>query len=311
MKKMTLTLSGPEVSSLCLGTMYFGAREDEATSFRLLDQYADAGGSFLDTANIYAHWVPGGKGGESELLLGKWMRERGNRGRMFVATKVGFNYAEQERGLTAEQIALECDKSLKRLGVDTIDLYYAHVDDPDTPLEETLEAFDRLVKAGKVRHIGASNYLAWRLEKARWLSRSNDWAEYLCVQQRYSYVRGRRGVSFQPQLEANDDLVDYCQREGVRLLAYSALLGGAYTRPDREFSAQYIGPDTDNRLAVLRNVANELNVTRNQVVLAWMLATGVLPLIAASTPGQMQENLDVLNIRLSDEQIARLNVAGA
>jgi aryl-alcohol dehydrogenase-like predicted oxidoreductase len=157
MKTIPLGHTGIPVSTLCLGAMYFGTRQDEATSYRLLDQYLDAGGFFIDTANIYSHWVPGFKGQESEALLGRWMKARGNRSRLFVASKVGFEYGEVQRGLKAHQVESECEKSLKLLGVEAIDLYYAHVDDRDTPMSETLEASDRLVKAGKVRAIGASN----------------------------------------------------------------------------------------------------------------------------------------------------------
>src|SRR5690606_4556003 len=134
--------TGVEVSVLCLGTMFLGTRNDTPSSHRILDSYLDAGGTFIDTANIYAHWVSGFRGGESETLLGEWMRERGNRSRLFIASKVGFGYPGVERGLTAQQIEAECEKSLRRLQVDTIDLYYAHVDDRITPLEESLAAFD-------------------------------------------------------------------------------------------------------------------------------------------------------------------------
>ena len=134
MRTTPLGWTGVEVSIFCLGAMYLGTRNDAASSYRLLDQYVDAGGSFIDTANIYAHWVEGFRGGESETLLGEWMRRRGNRSRIFLATKVGFEYPGVERGLSAAQIEAECDKSLRRLGVETIDLYYAHVDDRSTPL---------------------------------------------------------------------------------------------------------------------------------------------------------------------------------
>ena len=311
MRTVTLGTSGAQVSALCLGAMFFGTRNDEATSFALLDQYVAAGGSFIDTANIYAHWVEGFQGGESEALLGRWLKARGNRDSIFLASKVGFNYPAAPRSLAARHIIQEAEKSLTRLGVETFDLYYAHVDDYRTPLEETLEAFDRLVQTGKARTIGASNYLAWRLEKARWISRTNGWAEYCCVQQRYSYLRGRRGASFDPQVEANDDLVSYTRTEGVTLLAYSALLGGAYTRADRTLDDQYLGPDGAARLAALHAVADETGATANQVVLAWMLHQGVLPLIAASTREQLAENLNALDVTLSDEQLARLNAAGA
>lgn len=195
MRTVPLGNTGVDVSALCLGAMYFGTRNDERTSFELLDQYVAAGGTFIDTANIYAHWVEGGQGGESESLLGRWMKARGNRADLFLASKVGFNMPGVERGLTAAQIEAECEKSLRRMGVETIDLYYAHVDDRVTPLDETLAAFDRLVRAGKVRFIGASNYLAWRLEQAHWVSKTHDWASFCCVQQRYTYLRPKPGAA--------------------------------------------------------------------------------------------------------------------
>jgi len=293
--------------------MYFGSSTDAATAYQLLDQYVEAGGSFLDTANIYARWVPGYVGGESETLLGKWMRQRHNRSGLFLASKVGFEMPGVERGLRASQIEEECEKSLRRLGVDTIDLYYAHVDDRSTSVEEIMEAFHKLVKAGKVHFIGASNFLAWRLEEARWVSRTQSWSEYCCIQQRYSYVRPKPGAKFAPQIAANDDLLDYCKSRGITLLAYSPLLRGAYTRPERPFPDQYVGPDTRARVAVLKTIAEEKNATANQIVLAWMIHSEpcVIPLVAASTTGQVRENLNSLKISLSTEDMARLNSAGS
>lgn len=314
MEKVQLGKTGVEVSALCLGTMYFGSKNNNVTSYRLLDQYAEAGGSFLDTANIYAHWVPGYKGTESETLLGEWMRERNNREQMFIATKVGFGYQDVPTGLTAKLIEQECNNSLKRLGVETIDLFYAHVDDRDTPLEETLEAFDKLVKAGKVRLIGGSNYLAWRLEEARWVSQTKGWAEYCCIQQRFTYLRPKPGASFGPQRSVNDDLLDYCAHRDLTMLAYSALLSGAYaSRIDRELPEQYTGPDADARMSALKAVAMETEATPNQVILAWMHQSKptIIPLVAASTMEQMQENLDALAVKLTDEQITRLTTASA
>ena len=312
MKTLQLGNSGIDVSACCLGAMYFGSRNDKETSWQLLDQYVEAGGRFIDTANMYARWVPGFVGGESETLLGEWMRARNNRQELFIASKVGFNYPGVETGLPAWRIEEECHKSLKRLGVETIDLYYAHVDDRTTPQEETLEAFDRLVKAGKVRAVGASNFLAWRLEEAKWISQTRSWAEYCCIQQRYTYVRPRTGTDFSPQVSANDDLLDYCQARGMTLLAYSPLLSGAYSRADRQFQSQYVGADTEARLATLRDVADEVAAAVNQVVLAWMLHSDppVIPLIAASTREHMQENLGALQVKLTAEQMERLNSAG-
>jgi aryl-alcohol dehydrogenase-like predicted oxidoreductase len=311
MKTVQLGNTGVEVSRFCLGAMRFGWDTDAETSFRLLDMYVGVGGSFLDTANIYGRKDDQRVGSISEMLLGEWMRDRKNRSRMFIATKVGFEYEGVERGLRAYQIESECERSLLRLGVDTIDLYYAHVDDRNTPMEETLGAFERLAKQGKVRFIGASNFLAWRLEEARWVSRTNGCAEYCCIQQRHSYVRPKPGEDFVPQIAANDDLLDYCRARGVTLLAYSPLLSGAYTRPDRPFARQYHGTDTAARLAALNSVAEELEATQNQVVLAWMAQSdpAVIPLVAASTVEQMEENLGALSLELSVEQMDLLNSA--
>jgi len=313
MRTVLLGNTGVVVSAFCLGAMHLGSREDKATSYRLLDQYVEAGGSFLDTANTYARWIPGCSGGESETLLGAWMHERKNRSRMFVATKVGFAYPGVERGLRAHQIQTECEKSLKRLRTDTIDLYQAHVDDRNTPMEETLEAFDRLMRAGQVRFIGASNFAVWRLEEAHWVSQTHGWAAYCSIQQHYSYLRPKPGASFAPQVAANSDLLDYCRARGVTLLAYSPLLGGAYTRADRSFPAQYLGPDSDTRLGVLKAIAEETGATASQVVLAWMAHSRppVIPLVAASTAEQMHENLGALEIELSTDQMTRLDDASA
>ena len=300
-----------QVSALCLGAMYYGTKVDQANSYRLLDQYLDAGGTFIDSANIYSWWVPGFHGGESETLLGLWMKERRNRGQVFIASKAGFGYGEVKTGLSALQIQTECEKSLRLLGIETIDLYYAHVDDRQTPQEETLEAFNRLVKAGKVRFIGASNFRAWRLEQADWISQTHKIARYQCVQQRYTYLQPRAGMGFDPQVAANEDLMDYCRSRGVTLLAYSPLLGGAYTRPEQPLDPPYRGPDNDNRLARLRAVAGAVGATLNQVILAWMMQSDppVLPVFSASTAGQMKENLGALDVKLSAEQMKQLTSA--
>ena len=313
MRTVTLGNTGNEVSALCLGTMDFGTHTDEATSYKLLDLYIEAGGSFLDTANVYAHWWPGYKGGESETLLGRWIRQRKNRSHLFLASKMGFGMPGVERGLRAHQIEEKCEKSLKRLGVETLDLYYAHRDDRNTPMEETMEAFEKLVKKGKVRFIGASNFLSWRLEQARWVSRTHNWTGYCCIQQRYTYLRPKPGASFDPQIVVNEDLLDYCRAQGITLLTYSSLLRGAYTRSDRPIPEQYVGPDTEARLAALKSITREKEATSNQIVLAWMMHSTpyIIPLVAASTIDQMRENLDALNIKLSTDQMERLNKASA
>lgn len=301
-----------QVSALCLGTMYFGSKNDKATSYTLLDRYVDAGGTFLDTANIYARWIDGFHGGESETLLGEWIAERGNRDKVFIASKVGFDYQDVPISLRADLIEQECNRTLKRLNVDTIDLYYAHKDDRTTPLDETMHAFNKLVQAGKVRYIGASNYLAWRLERAKWVSETNGWAQYTCVQQRYTYLPLRPGASSGRQEVANDDLRQYCADTGTTMLAYSVMLGGSYTRDDRPLPNEYRSPDNDERIATLRSIAQEVGATPNQVILCWMRQStpSVIPLIAASTLDVLNENIGALEFTLSDEHMQRLNTAG-
>ncbi len=313
MKKVKLGNTDTNVSTLCLGAMYFGTKQTQDESFTLLDQFAEAGGNFIDTANIYAHWIPNGEGGDSETCIGRWIRACGNRDKVVVATKVGFPYNNVPQSLKANIIEEECNKSLRRMGLETIDLFYAHVDDRSTPIEETLEAFHRLVLAGKVRYIGASNYMAWRLEEASWKSERNGWPEYQCVQQRHTYLRRIQGTTVgDPQVDLNDDLQDYCRNRDLTLLAYSPLLSGAYTREDRQLDERFLGADTDKRMTTLRAVAAEIGATLNQVVLAWMLGSDpqVIPLIAASSKEQMAENLAVVDIQLTKEQMDRLNTAG-
>jgi aryl-alcohol dehydrogenase-like predicted oxidoreductase len=309
----TIDLGGVQVSALAFGAMRLGTLQDEKQSFALLDRYVEAGGTFIDTANNYSFWYPGGKGGESETVLGKWMGARGNRSRLFLASKVGFNTPEPGHSLSRRTINAEVEKSLRRLGTDTIDLYYAHKDHRPDPLEETLEAFDALKRFGKIRLAGCSNTAAWRLERARALSRERGWLAYCCVQQRHTYLRPAPGASFGNQLAADDSLLDYCRENpDLRLLSYSPLLAGAYTRTDKPVPFQYRGPDTDARLEALRAVAAEVGATVNQVVLAWMLrgSPRVLPVFSASSVEQMNENLGAVAVRLSPQQLERLATAG-
>lgn len=313
MRETALGTAGIDVSAICLGTMHLGSKEDTVTSYAILDAYVEAGGSFLDTANIYACWIDGSSGGESEELLGAWMKDRGNRGDLVLASKVGFPYPGVEQGLKKSQIVEECDKSLRRLGVETVDLYYAHVDDRRTPLEESLAAFDALVSQGKVRFIGASNFSSWRLAEARCASAANGFVQYSCVQQRHTYLRPKPGATFAPQLSATEELLDYCSTNGLTLLAYSPLLGGAYVRDDKAIGAQYLGPDADRRLEILDQVAAEVGAGRNELILAWMMlqTPPIIPVTSAGSAAQLKENLRSLDLSLSPEQIERLNAAGA
>jgi aryl-alcohol dehydrogenase-like predicted oxidoreductase len=303
--------AGVDVSALCLGCMFFGTRVDAEKSIRLLDTYTETGGSFLDTANNYAYWIEDGQGGESEDLLGCWLRRRGNRDRLFLATKVG---AAPGEDLSGAAIRAAVDGSLRRLQTDWIDLYYAHVDDRSVALEETLAAFGELVTAGKVRHIGCSNYAAWRLERARRISDALALPRYCCIQQRHTYLRPRPGTDFGVQLVADEGLLDYCDANPeVSLLAYSPLLSGSYARPGRPLPEQYLGADTDARLDALRRVATETGASSNQVVLAWLMATtpSAIPLVSASSETQLEENLAAVSVELEAEQLATLDAAAA
>lgn len=318
MHQFTLGTTGLHVSAYSLGCMNFGSRTDKETSFRLLDRYAEAGGNFLDTANNYAFWNEGCFGGESESLLGEWMRTRKNRSGLIVATKVGAKPSvpgggfDQIEGLSRQAIDKAIDESLQRLGTDYVDLLYAHIDDAETPLEETLEAFNRLIKAGKVRAIGCSNYRFSRLLEAKGISSAKGLASYSCIQQRYTYLRPTIHADFGIQVSAVDDLLVYCkENDDITLLAYSPLLGGLYNREDASIPDAYRSEEQLNRLQVIRQVAGEVGATPNQIVLAWMLQNvpRVLPLVAVSDLAQLEENLGALHIGLNAELIGRLNRA--
>jgi aryl-alcohol dehydrogenase-like predicted oxidoreductase len=316
MRTVRLGNTGVEVSALCLGAMNYGTKLDQEGSFRLLDRYFEAGGRFIDTANNYSYWwAEDDRGGESETVLGRWMKARKNRGELFLATKVGFNTPQVGNSLSARTIRKELEGSLRRLGTEHVDLYYAHKDHRPDPLEQTLEAFEAAHQEGKVRFTGCSNMRAWRIEQARTLSRQRGWIEYCCVQQRHTYLRPVPGASFSPQLAVDEELLDYCREHGedLLLLAYSPTLGGAYTgRKDREVPAQYLGPDAAARLQALREVASEAGASPVQVVLAWMLHSEplVVPLVSAGTREQLDEDLGSLEVSLDAGQMRRLNEAG-
>ena len=315
MKSIPLGDTGERVSALCLGTMELGTKVDEPASMRLLDRYREAGGRFIDTANNYGNWSSG-SGWESETVVGRWMRERRNRDELFLVTKVGANPPAVGWGLSRGIITREIDESLSRLGTDRVDLFYAHIDSRPDPLEETLEAFDRLHRQGKIRHLGCSNYRAWRIEEARSLSRARGWIPYCCAQLRHTYLRPVHGASFHPQVFVDDEILDYGRSHAADflLLGYSTTLGGFYAgRADRPLMRQYRGPDSDARLKVLAAVAREAGATPVQVVLAWMLQSSpvILPLVSASTPEQLDEDLASLRLTLDDEQVRRLSAASA
>ncbi len=313
MEKIKLGKTNEKVSIFALGTMYFGTSTPYGISYAILDRYAERGGSFIDTANIYSWWRDG-KGRDSEKLIGKWMEARNNRNEMFIATKLGFEVSgtDIKGGLSAKQIESECEKSLKEMKIETIDLLYAHIDDRNTPLEETLDAFHKLIEKGKVRYIGVSNYISWRLANANLLAELNNLSQFCCVQQKFTYLRPHNGASFSPQVFLNDEMIDYCQEKQITIIGYSPLLKGAYTRSDREIPSQFYGLDTDFRLTTLRNIAMEHNATLNQIVLAWMIQSQpiIIPVIASSSIKQIEENLDSLEISLNYEEMFHLDTAG-
>src|ERR1051326_669641 len=233
MQKVKLGNSSVTVSSLCFGTDLIGSRIDRGTSFHLFDIFREKGGTFIDTGNFYSCWIPGCQGGESETSIGAWMKDRNLRDQMVISTKLGFDYPGCAGGLSAGEIERECEKSLRRLQTDRIDVYYAHRDDAATPLEQTMQSFDRLIRAGKVRAIGASNLKVWRIAEANTVSSAHGWQQYCVVEQRHTYFRPRHGADFGPQICINDDLKDYARCRGISLIGYSVLLQGAYTRFDR------------------------------------------------------------------------------
>ena len=312
MKVVPLGHTHIQVSALCLGAINFGTKIDEKASFAILDRFAEAGGNFIDTANNYSYWYDG-KGGESETVLGNWMKDRGNREDVVIATKVGFNTPEVGHGLSEDLIYREFEGSLRRLQTEYVDLYYAHQDYRQDPLKTTLGAFNKLHRRGMIRAIGASNYRAWRIEEARNLAKANGWPEYCCVQQRHTYLRPAPGADFGKQVAANEDLLDYCRaNDDVLFLAYTPTLSGAYNRSDREVSVQYHGADTDARLATLKAIADAHEATPIQIVFSWMLASApfTMPLVTAGTVEQLEENLGSLNIELSTDEMIALDTAG-
>lgn len=317
--------TGEQVSKLALGAMLMGTRTDEQTSFGMLDRYLDAGGSFVDTADCYAWWpAPGNTGGESETVLGRWLASRGNRDRVFLATKGTAWVADPDRyrgkpgppayaGADAATLRNALDGSLRRLGTDHVDLYYVHVDDKATPLEETLEALAGLVQDGKIRHIGWSNVRTWRLERILGLCDRHGWPAPVALQQQHSYLRPTAGANFLSIVD--DEQLDHLRgNPRLSLVAYSPILKGIYDDPAKrdghELMANYTGPDAEARLARLTALAGELAVTPNQLVLAWLLhQTDPTPvtLVGPRTPEQLDASLGALDIKLTDEQLTLLD----
>ncbi|MFD5157564.1 aldo/keto reductase [Streptomyces hawaiiensis] len=307
MRQRSLDGGGTMVSRLCLGAMPFGTTVDEQTSLAILDRFVEAGGTTIDTANCYSFWVPGGSGGESETVLGRWLKDRGGRDRLTIASKVGSGPGSdgQAEGLAPAVIREQLEGTLRRLGTDHVDVYYAHREDRTTPDEDTLAAFHQAVTDGKTRSLGASNHAAWRLAETRSLAERHGWTPYTVVQQRYSYLQPRPKTTLPEggHVHASDELLDYVRGHGLTMFAYTTLLFGAYGRPERPLPEHYLHPGTERRLQALAKVADELGVTPIQAVLAWLTGgePAVVPIIGVSSVAQLDECLAAADLELPGE----------
>jgi aryl-alcohol dehydrogenase-like predicted oxidoreductase len=321
METIALGKTGERVSRMCLGTMYFGSRVGEEQAFDILDRYYERGGRFLDTADNYCFWLDGFSGDESELCLGKWLKRRKNRGELFLASKCGVRPTGKNgefEGLSGQAIRKAIEGSLKRLGVERLDLYYLHVDWRKEPLEETLETFDALVKEGVVGHIGCSNMSTWRMLKGKELSRRHGWSEFAAIQQWYSYLKPRDNADLWVQKFVDEELLDYCEAEAdVAILAYTSTLGGLYkwnsiyeyNHP--ALNNRFFSEDNERRLSVIRAIAEERGVSPFRVVFAWMLRhrAVIIPVLGVSSVSQLEDNLAALDLSLSDEDFQRMRNA--
>ena len=306
--------SGLQVRPLAFGGNVFGWTADAATSYRLLDAFVAGGFSLIDTADVYSRWIPGHVGGESETVIGDWLQQRpGVRGKVVIATKLGMDMGEGNQGLSRAYMMRAVDRSLVRLKTDYIDLYQAHRDDADTPLEETLSAFAELIKAGKVRAIGASNYSAPRLAEALKVSADKGLPRYETLQPEYNlYSRGFEG-----------ELQDLCSREGIGVIPYFSLASGFLTgkyrsEADTEGKARgrmtkgMINPRGLAILSAMDKVAAAHSATLAQVALAWLVAKGVAaPIASATSLEQLNELTGAADLRLTTDDVAQLDKAGA
>ena len=308
--------SGLKVSEICLGTMQWGWTANEATAFEVMDAFVDAGGNFIDTADVYSRWVEGNPGGVSEEIIGRWMKARGNRRHIVLATKVRGRMWDgpNGEGLSRAHIMQAAEDSLRRLQTDYIDLYQIHFDDFDTPIDETLRALDDLVHQGKVRYIGCSNIAAWRLMKSLWVSDKLNLVRYDSLQPHYNLVH-------REEFEA--ELKPLCESEGVGVIPYSPLAGGFLTgkyRPDQpppssaryeRIKQLYFGERGWRTLEAVEAIARERGATPAQIALAWLLAQPVItaPIIGANSVEQLNDNLAAADIHLTQEEMERLDEA--
>jgi len=311
MEKRKLGFAGPEVPVICLGGNVYGWTLPEAEAFRQLDAALDAGLNFVDTADVYSRWVPGHNGGESETIIGKWFAMTGERKDVILATKVGMEMGEGKKGLKAAYIRQAVEDSLERLQTDYIDIYQAHKDDAETPLEETLGAFNELVKQGKVRFIGASNLSGARLTEALETSRKQGLASYVSLQPHYNLVE-------RPDFES--DLLPVVEKYQLGVIPYFSLAAGFLTgkyrsKQDSENAARgamvqkYLNDWGFAVVAVLDEVANAHGSTPARVALAWLLAKpGITaPIASATNEKQLADLVEATKLKLDAESIQKLN----
>lgn len=315
MNRRELGRSGLQVSPLCLGGNVFGWTVDEATSFSLLDAWVAAGMNFIDTADVYSRWAPGHRGGESESIIGKWLKRSGQRDKIVLATKVGKDMGDGKVGLAPACIRSAVEASLKRLQTDVIDLYQSHDDDTNVPLADTLGAYADLIKAGKVRAIGASNFSAARLSEALALSEAHALPRYECLQPLYNLVER---PAFEAELEA------VCVRHGIGVITYYALasgfLSGKY-RGDADLAQsargpgvkKYLNPQGLRVLDALDAVARRLGATPAQVAIAWQIArpSVTAPIASATSLAQLDGLVAAARLALDADAIRQLNEASA
>ncbi|MBS0393981.1 MAG: aldo/keto reductase [Proteobacteria bacterium] len=313
MQMRPLGRSGLVTAPLVLGGNVFGWTADEPTSFALLDRFVAAGGNLVDTADVYSRWAPGHVGGESEAILGRWLAARGARARVLIATKGGWEMGPGEQGLSRQYLLRAVERSLIRLGTDTIDLYQTHRDDPEVAQDETLEALALLVRQGKVRAIGASNYSAPRLESALRTSAALGLPRFETLQPEYN-LYARAGFE--------QDLATVCARDGLGVLPYFGLAAGFLTgkyRGETDLAQSPRGARVREMLtarglrilAALDSVAAELRATPAQVALAWLMRRVTAPIASATSVAQLDELLGATRLALSDEADARLVAASA
>ncbi len=313
MHRRALGRSGLQVSPLCFGGNVFGWTVDEATSFRLLDAWVDAGMNFIDTADVYSRWVPAHTGGESETIVGKWLKQSGKRDKIVLATKVGKDMGDGKVGLAPAYIRSAVEASLKRLQTDVIDLYQSHDDDPKTPLADTAGAFADLIQAGKVRAIGASNFTAARLSEALSVSAAQGLPRYESLQPLYNLVE-------RPAYEAELEAV--CVQHGLGVINFYALasgfLSGKYRSasdlgksPRGEGAKKYLNTHGLGVLAALDSVATRLDSTTAQVALAWQIARPSItaPIASATSLDQLQGLLAAATLRLDADAIRSIDLA--